>query len=75
VQSAEGRDFILRVPGVVGVPITAQEVADLLNWMIGSYYPGNSGFEPFTLDEIESGRERPLYDPLTYRKLMFPDLY
>lgn len=75
LKSPEGRDFILRVPGVVGVPITAPEVADLLNWMIRSYYPGMEGFVPFTVDEIESGRARPLYDPLSYREEFFPDLY
>ncbi|MEZ5490217.1 MAG: hypothetical protein R3F50_07840 [Gammaproteobacteria bacterium] len=75
LDTPKGRDFILRVPGVVGVPIAVDEVADLMNWIITTYYPERSGFKPFTVPEIEAGRANPLYDPLKYRAEHFPNLY
>ncbi|MCB1670404.1 MAG: hypothetical protein R3F41_17865 [Gammaproteobacteria bacterium] len=75
IDSAEGRDFMLRVPGVTGVPISAPEVVDLMNWIIATFYPERTDFVPFTTEEVESGRSRPLWDPLGYRSQMFPDLY
>ena len=75
LNSPEGRDYMLRVPGVIGVPIPAEEVVDLMNWIITAFYPERTNFEPFTLEEIEAARTRPLFDPLGYRSEMFPDLY
>jgi cytochrome c peroxidase len=74
LDSAKGRDFMLRVPGVTGVPISAEEVTDLLNWMIVKFYPDRSDFVPFNIEEILVGRASPLYDPLKVRKELFPDL-
>jgi len=65
---------MLRVPGVTGVPISAEEVTDLLNWMIVKFYPDRSDFEPFNIEEILFGRTNPLYDPLKVRRELFPDL-
>ncbi len=73
LESPEGRDFILRVPGVTGVPITANEVADLLNWIIATFYPDRADFEPFTDEEVSAGRANPLYDPIGYRSKLFPE--
>ncbi len=75
LDNPEGRDFMLRVPGVTGVPISAEEVVGLMNWLIETFYPGRSDFIPFTVDEVEAGRARPLYDPLGYRSMLFPQLY
>lgn len=75
IKSPEGRDFVLRVPGVTGVPISTMDVAALLNWMVRTYYPDYSDFSGFTAEEVALGRARPLYDPLTYRQALFPELY
>lgn len=75
LKSAAGRDFILRVPGVTETPLSSEEIANLLNWMIATFYPGVEEFEPFTSDEVEAGKGNPLYDPVTYREQHFPDLY
>ena len=75
LNSPEGRDYMLRVPGVIGVPIPGEEVVDLMNWIITSFYPDLTDFEPFTIEEIEAGRTRPLFDPLGYRSELFPELY
>jgi cytochrome c peroxidase len=74
LDSAKGRDFMLRVPGVTGVPISAEEVTDLLNWMIVRFYPNRTDFKPFNIEEILFGRANPLYNPLKVRRELFPDL-
>lgn len=66
IGSPQGRDFMTRVPGVVGAPLPASDVAKLVNWMVNSFYPGVT-FEPFTEAEILAGRERPLHDPMKQR--------
>ena len=66
IGSPAGRNFMTRVPGVVGAPLPASDVARLVNWMVSSFYPGVA-FEPFTEAEILAGRERPLHDPMKQR--------
>lgn len=73
IHSPEGKDFITRVPGVTGAPLPADEIADLLNWMVTKFYPSDSGFVPFTAAEILQGKERPLHDPMKYRQQLFPE--
>ncbi len=74
VDSPEGRGFMVRVPGVVGVPVSVEEVVELLNWMVAEFYPEVQNFVPFTAEEVKAGRADPLYDPLRVRKELFPDL-
>jgi len=73
IDSPEGRDFMSRVPGVVGAPMNAEDTAALLNWMITTFSPAGTEFEPFTSEEILAGRERPLHDPLKYRQQLLPE--
>jgi hypothetical protein len=58
---------MLRVPGVIGAPGSADEVAELLNWIVKSFYQGNADFTPFTAADVLSGRERPMHDPIQER--------
>ncbi len=67
IGSPEGRDFMLRVPGVIGAPGSAEQVAELLNWIVESFYQGDADFTPFTAAEVLSGRERPMRDPIKER--------
>ena len=67
IGSTEGRDFMLRVPGVIGAPGSAEQVAELLNWIVESFYQGDLDFTPFTPAEVLSGRERPMHDPIKER--------
>ena len=67
IGSPEGRDFMLRVPGVIGAPGTAEEVAELLNWIVEAFYQGDAEHEPFTAADVLSGRERPMKDPIKER--------
>jgi mono/diheme cytochrome c family protein len=58
----EGRDFVMRVPGVAQAPLTDAEVAALLNWMARnlSDVPLPAGFVDYTAAEVGSVRHRPL---------------
>jgi mono/diheme cytochrome c family protein len=59
---AEGRDFVLRVPGVAQSPLTDAEVAALLNWMarnVSDVAPGD-GFRDYTAEEVGARRHQPL---------------
>jgi len=67
IGSPAGRDFMLRVPGVIGAPGSAEEVADLLNWIVESFYQGETDPAPFTAAEVLEGRKRPMKDPIKER--------
>ena len=67
IGSPAGRDFMLRVPGVIGAPGSAEEVADLLNWIVESFYQGETDSAPFTAAEVLEGRKRPMKDPIKER--------
>lgn len=75
LETVEGRDYMLRVQGVTEVPLADQDMTNLLNWIIRAFYPDLVKFRPFTVEEVQKGRARPLYDPIKYREEMFPDLY
>jgi len=60
--TAEGRDFVMRVPGVAQAPLTDAEVAALLNWMARylSDVPVPADFADYTATEVGLARHRPL---------------
>ena len=39
----EGRDYLMRVPGVVFAPIDDQRLAAVLNWTLATFSPGGAG--------------------------------
>lgn len=74
LTSAEGRGYVLRVPGVTDSPITTQEMADLMNWMITEFYPDLEGFKPYSAVEVQAGRDNRLANPVKFRNEYFPHL-
>jgi len=74
LKSPQGRDYVLRVPGITDATVTPDQMADLLNWMIAEFYPDRSDFEPFTAEEVLAGRQNPLYDPITHRRRLLVEL-
>jgi cytochrome c553 len=59
---AEGRDFVMRVPGVAQAPLSDAEIAALLNWMARnlSDVPVLTSFVDYTAAEVGFVRHRPL---------------
>ena len=54
----DGRAFMVQVPGTSQAPLSDQEVADLLNWLLENFNRDSlaEGFVPYTSDEIASLR-------------------
>jgi len=60
--SPEGRDFVVRVPGVAQSPLSNEDTAALLNWMVRtlSDLKVPPGFQDYSASEVQSLRTRPL---------------
>ena len=60
--TGEGREFVLRVPGVAQSPLSDRETAALLNWMARnlSDLPLPVGFVDYTAAEVGRLRHEPL---------------
>jgi hypothetical protein len=58
----EGRDYLMRVPGVARSVLDDARLAGVLNWMLQIYAAGQvaPGFAPFTAEEVGDARHRPL---------------
>jgi len=61
---AEGRQFLVQVPGASQSTLSNAELADLLNWMIEnlSSEPRGVVFKRFTAAEVASYRRKPLVE-------------
>jgi hypothetical protein len=60
--SRDGRDYIVRVPGVAQSPLSNEDTAALLNWMTRnlSDLPVPQDFADYSAAEVQSLRHRPL---------------
>jgi hypothetical protein len=59
---SEGREYVLRVPGVAQSPLNDADVAAVLNWIARnlSDAPLPAGFRDYSADEVRAMRGRPL---------------
>ena len=75
--SAEGRGYLVQVPGASQVPLTDQELRDVVNWVLIEYNAKTlpNPFNPLTTKEVSKYRKNSLADPLEYRKRFWPDEY
>lgn len=57
-----GREFLARVPGVASVDLDDARLAQLLNWTLHRFDPGNlpADFRPYSAGEIAQLRRHPL---------------
>src|ERR1700741_4884240 len=63
MKTAEGRNYILRVPGAANSALADAQLAAVLNWIAASYgAPGEPPVTPFTVSEVTSVRRTPLAD-------------
>jgi len=60
LPSDEGRDYLLRVPGVMQAPLSDKALARLMNWVLGRFTRREppTGFAPYTAAEVSRARER-----------------
>ena len=65
LHSREGREFLVRVPGVAQSALSDEEVAELMNWLVVEHSPDQlpGDFAPFTSVEVAALRVNPESDP------------
>jgi mono/diheme cytochrome c family protein len=70
LHSAEGRDFLIRVPGVAGSALRDSEIAELMNWLLQTYSENQlpDPYAPFTESEVAALRANPEPDPAAARE-------
>jgi hypothetical protein len=66
LATREGRNYLIRVPGVAQAPLSDDRLAKLMNWMLVEV-AGAPALEPFTADEVAQLRKEPLRDPVRAR--------
>ena len=63
MRTAEGRNYVLRVPGAANSALPDAQLAAVLNWLAASYgAPGEPPATPFTVEEVTRVRRTPLAD-------------
>jgi cytochrome c peroxidase len=66
----EGRAYLIRVPGSAHSPLRDEQLAEVLNWMLGTFAAEDSP-QPYTADEVTENRRVPMYDaPGTRKELL-----
>jgi mono/diheme cytochrome c family protein len=72
----EGRDYLMRVPGVVRARLDDARLAAVLNWLLASLSGEEvaAGFAPFTPGEVARARRAPLPAPQATRARLIADL-
>src|SRR5215469_8854327 len=69
MRTAEGRDYLLRVPGAANSALPDTQLAAVLNWLASSYAaPGETAVVPFTVEEVTRVRRTPLADVQARRR-------
>jgi len=62
LQVAGGREYLIQVPGTSQSPLTDQEVALVLNWILDNFSSAElpADFKPYTTAEVARFRYEPL---------------
>lgn len=69
MRSAEGREYLLRVPGAANSPVSDAQLADVLNWAAHRFgdVPAENAAQPFTATEVGAHRHQPMADVQAHR--------
>jgi len=75
VATAEGRNYIVRVPGATQTPLTDADLAAVMNWVLRTYNKDTlpADFKPLSADEVARARKQVLTDPVKMRESLWPD--
>jgi mono/diheme cytochrome c family protein len=74
MRTAEGRDYILRVPGAANSALSDAQLAAVLNWLAVTYDSSATNPTPFTSAEVSAVRRRPLASVLATRSAVVRSL-
>ncbi len=69
-HSAEGREYLVRVPGVANATLDDADLAALLDWTLRRFDLAHlaPGFAPYTAEEVARWRRQPLVDVTAARR-------
>lgn len=73
--TAEGRDYLVRVPGAAQTPLTDDALAAVVNWVLLEFNAESlpADFKPLTGKEVGRSRKNALADPLALRRALWPE--
>ena len=76
LHSDEGREFLIRVPGVAQSALGSDELAELMNWLVLTHSADQlpDTFKPFTRAEVDRLRTSPVADPEGARAHLLADI-
>ncbi|WP_144097470.1 c-type cytochrome [Croceicoccus sediminis] len=75
VRVAEGRRYLIQVPGTANSTLTDAETADLINWLIVEMGPAPvAPFKPYTESEVAALRAEKIEDPAAMRERVLAQL-
>jgi mono/diheme cytochrome c family protein len=67
-SDAEGRVYILHVPGIAGAGLRDEETAAVLNFVVSTWGDAAAIVEPFTAVEVAALRQSPVRDVVELRR-------
>lgn len=69
LRDADGRDFLVQVPGTSQAALNDAQIADLLNWMVHAFSAEQvpAGFRPYSTEEVTRLRSHRLDDVPAFR--------
>ena len=69
VSVKEMRSYLVRIPGALQAPLSDEELADVVNWLLREFNSDTlpENFQNFTTAEVTEGRRNALLDPIKYR--------
>ena len=76
LNTREGRDYLVRVPGSAVSALGDAELAEVLNWIVAEF-AGDSltvAFEPYTEHEVGLLRQQPLNEVVHYRAQLIAEI-
>ena len=76
LHSSDGREFLVRVPGVSTSTLPDDQLAELLNWLLVTYSADElpATWARYTAAEVASLRGDPVQDPETVREHVLADI-
>jgi len=74
MSSEEGRDFLLRVPGVANSALSDQGLAAVLNWLIATLDTPTLGWTAFVAEDVHRARQTPLMSVTQSRRQIISHL-
>lgn len=76
MRTAQGRDYVLRVPGAANSALSDAQLAAVLNWLATTYDTGAKAQSPapFTSAEVSRTRHTPLVSVLAARSAVVKSL-